>query len=601
MPGRIPTAFIDDLLARTEIVEVIDARVPLRKQGHEYSGLCPFHSEKTPSFTVSPAKQFYHCFGCGAHGTAIGFLMQFEHMGFVEAIDALAARAGMEVPHEGEDGQEGRGPSLDPLYAMLEQANGFYQRQLRDPTVGRAAVEYLKARGLSGEVCARFQVGYAPPGWDRLAKALGGGGKDRRSLVMAGLLAEKGERSYDRFRDRIMFPIRDIRGRVLGFGGRVLGEGEPKYLNSPETPTFHKGKELYGQYEVRKALRKIERVVVVEGYMDVVSLAQYGLANVVATLGTATTAEHARRLFLISPEIVFCFDGDPAGRAAAWKALETALPMMRGDRQVRFLLLPEREDPDSLIRTEGKVGFETRMAQAPVLWSFFFERFAKEIDLSEIDGPARYVEQVRPYLQRLPVGVYREMMYSRLAERAGVERSRLEPGGAATARSQSPRQGREFVLRRGAPSAVRTAISLLLRDPRRMGALAGDPKRLLGSGLPGVGLLVELLELVRSQPGITTAAILLERWRGTEEGRHLEELAQSEWDSPLSEAALGKELEGALDQIELRRIEQREQALLRGGVARLSESEKTEWRALSAKRETIKRRLRSQGEPQEPA
>jgi len=346
MAGRIPQSFIDEVLNRTDIVEVIDTRVPLKKAGREFKACCPFHTEKTPSFTVSQVKQFYHCFGCGEHGTAITFLMDYEHMEFVEAIEELARRAGLEVPRE-TGTTHSQTPSTLLHYALLERVADYYQEQLRThPQAGRA-VEYLKQRGLTGEVAARFNIGFAPPGWENIAAALDADGTIHKQLLELGLTIERdtGGSAYDRFRDRIQFPIRDRRGRTIGFGGRVLDDSTPKYLNSPESPVFHKGQELYGLFEARKAVRKLERILVVEGYMDVVALAQFGINYAVATLGTATTHEHLERLFRTVPEVVFCFDGDRAGREAAWRALENTLPVLRDGREARFLFLPDEEDP----------------------------------------------------------------------------------------------------------------------------------------------------------------------------------------------------------------------------------------------------------------
>jgi DNA primase len=353
MPGRIPQHFITELVARTDIVEVIGRRVPLRKAGHEFSACCPFHDEKTPSFTVSPAKQFYHCFGCGAHGTAISFLMERDGMSFVEAVEDLAALAGMTVPRDADPVH----PVTD-LYDVMQRAADIYRRELKK---SESAQAYVRERGLDDAIVADFGIGFAPDAWDTIRDSLGADRAALQHLLQAGLVAERAaddgrQRQYDRFRNRLMFPIRDARGRVIAFGGRVLGkagEHEPKYLNSPETPLFHKGRELYGVYELRKALRDVSRVLVVEGYMDVVALAQHGIRYACATLGTATTTEHLKRLSRLGAEVVFCFDGDRAGRAAAWRALENALPALQGGQQLRFLFLPDGHDPDSLVRAEG--------------------------------------------------------------------------------------------------------------------------------------------------------------------------------------------------------------------------------------------------------
>ncbi len=359
MAGLIPQSFIDDLMNRIDIVEVIDGRVPLKKTGREYTACCPFHNEKTPSFTVSPTKQFYHCFGCGAHGTAIGFLMEYEHLSFPESVEELARLAGVPMEYEGPSPNEPvRRKKDESLYDLLAKVDQYYRQQLRQHPQSRRAVDYLKQRGVSGEIAAEFGLGFAPPGWDNLERQLGQSAEVREKLVSTGMLIKKDSGgSYDRFRDRIMFPIRDRRGRTIAFGGRILPDNQEKgdkppakYLNSPETPLFHKGQELYGLYEARQALRDITRLMVVEGYMDVVALAQYGIRYAVATLGTATTEEHLHKLFRLTPEIVFCFDGDRAGREAAWRALNNALPVMREGRQIRFMFLPDGEDPDSYVR-----------------------------------------------------------------------------------------------------------------------------------------------------------------------------------------------------------------------------------------------------------
>ena len=354
MAGRIPPSFIDDLLARIDIVDLIGQRIALRKAGKDFQARCPFHDERTPSFTVSPDKQFYHCFGCGAHGTAIGFLMEHDRLAFREAVEELAQRVGLVIPSDGEPIRTG--PDQGPLYQVLEQAAELYRQQLRSHPEAARAVDYLKGRGLTGEIAARYGLGYAPSGWDFLLSRLGRDPAGRQRLLQAGLITDQDGKSYDRLRERIVFPIRDRRGRVIGFGGRVLGDGKPKYLNSPETPVFHKGRELYGLYEAQKARRKLERLLVVEGYMDVIALAQFGIDYAVATLGTATTPEHLQLLLRSAPELVFCFDGDRAGRDAAWKALQTALPLATGNQSLRFLFLPEGEDPDTLVRAEGPGG-----------------------------------------------------------------------------------------------------------------------------------------------------------------------------------------------------------------------------------------------------
>ena len=390
MAGRIPTSFIDEVVSRTDIVDIIDSRVPLKKAGHEYKACCPFHEEKTPSFTVSPSKQFYHCFGCGAHGTSIGFLMEFDHMEFIEAVEHLANRLGLEIPREEDDRPAPKKEKTADLLDVLQQATSYYQEQLRHHPNAADATDYLKQRGLTGQVAARFGLGFAPAGWDNLLSHLNNKGHKAEQLLSAGLVTRKSEQQvYDRFRHRIIFPIEDHRGRVVGFGGRAIGDDEPKYLNSPETPVFHKGSELYGLYRARGAIKEAGKAVVVEGYMDVVALSQFGIDYAVATLGTATTRNQLERLFRHADEVVFCFDGDRAGRDAAWRALETALPSMHEGRQTGFLFLPQGEDPDSIVRAEGKEGFETRLTQALPLPEYLVHQLRAQTDLSRIDGRAR--------------------------------------------------------------------------------------------------------------------------------------------------------------------------------------------------------------------
>ncbi len=576
MAGRIPSHFIDELLTRVDIVDVIDGRVALKKAGREYTACCPFHDEKTPSFTVSREKQFYHCFGCGAHGSAIGFLMEYEHMGFVEAVEELAGTAGLEVPREA-----GAAPPADrgqqDLYELLGRAADYYRQQLRQHPQARQAQDYLKGRGLSGEIAAEFELGFAPPGWDNITAALGA--KPER-LLAAGLLIRRDSGGhYDRFRERIMFPIRDRRGRVVGFGGRVLGTADgAKYLNSPETPVFHKGSELYGLYQARKAVRKLERLVVVEGYMDVVSLAQFGVRNVVATLGTATTTEHLQRLFRVVPQVVFCFDGDRAGREAAWRALENALPVLSEGRQINFMFLPDGEDPDSLVRQEGQAGFERRLENASPFSSYFFETLSRAVDLGSIDGRARLVEQARPLLKKLPPGVFRHMMATQLAEIARLDAAALADLTGAPAPAAAPR--------RSAPAAgtspVRRAIRLLLQRPQLVENLT-ELEALQGLELPGVPLLQAMIELLRARPHLSCGAIL-EHWRGQEEGRHLARLAQSPVDVP--DEGLAVEFADVISHLAALRDEQNlDRLLAKSRLGALSDEEKHQLKqALAAKR-----------------
>jgi DNA primase len=533
MAGLIPQHFIDELIARADIVEVIGSRVPLKKAGREFKACCPFHGEKTPSFTVSQAKQFYHCFGCGAHGTALGFLMEYDKLGFIEAVEDLASRLGMEVPREV---STKRDSSSDDLYEVLGRAAQFFRDHLRDTT---RATEFLEKRGLSDDTALQFGIGYAPDSWNALLKRLGANDAARRKLSAAGLVVERTGPGtardadggfYDRFRDRIMFPIRDARGRVIAFGGRIIDAGEPKYMNSPETSVFHKGKELYGLYEARQTRQALTRLLIVEGYMDVVRLHQAGVTYALATLGTATTTDHLNRIFRLTSEVVFCFDGDRAGRAAAWRALENALPQAREGRQIKFMFLPEGHDPDSLIGQEGREAFEARLSGALPLSEYLVEQLAAQVDLGHLDGRARLAELARPLLKRIPVGVYQELLIDRLAKQVGMPAARLaalllEP--EQTKKPQpAPRTTARATLVAGRGSLVRQAITLLLNHPDAANALSGA-EDLAQSPQPGAALLAELISELKTRPAPHKAAVL-ERWRDRPDGTHLLKLAAAE-------------------------------------------------------------------------
>jgi len=574
MAGRIPSQFIDQLLDRVDIVDLINSRIPLKKAGKDYQACCPFHDEKTPSFTVSREKQFYHCFGCGAHGTVIGFLMDYENLGFVDAVEELAAQQGIEVPREGGAGQ---GPDHRPLYGMLEQATRFYQDALRQSPGAPRAVAYLKQRGLSGDIAARYAIGFAPPGFNNLMQRLGDSPEHLEQLWITGLLAESEEgRRYDRFRERIMFPIRNHRGQVIGFGGRLLGDGKPKYLNSPETPLFHKGQELYGLFEARKAVRKLERLLVVEGYMDVVALAQFGIDHCVATLGTATSHEHMERLFRAVPEVVFCFDGDRAGREAAWKALETTLPLMKDGREARFLFLPDGEDPDSLVRKEGSAAFKQRISDATPLSRFLFDKLTGEVDMTSAGGRAQLAEMAKKLLQRLPSGIFRQLLAKQLDERVGVTVVQLDTD--LPARPQRRPIGRNRYL--GTMPPVRRAIALLVTNPQ-FACCQSLPEGWEQLPQPGIPLLKELLELLRTQPNLTTVAIL-ERWREREEGRHLGKLTATLL--PLGEENMEREFHDTLENLARQASEAEWAALMTKAREGLSEVEKARLRELASEK-----------------
>lgn len=556
MSGRIPQHFIDELVARADIVELIGGRVPLKKHGKEFKACCPFHGEKTPSFTVVPDKQFYHCFGCGAHGTALGFLMEHDHLSFIEAVEDLAERVGLEVPRE--DNQTARSSApTDGLFAALEKATELYRTEL---TNSERAKNYFKARGLTGDTASRFALGFAPDAWDSVLRQFGASESDRMKLLRVGLIIERERRPgmhaapghYDRFRDRVMFPIRDARGRTIGFGGRVLDKGEPKYLNSPETELFHKGRELYGLYEARQASRTLPRLLVVEGYMDVVRLHQAGINYAVATLGTATTPDHLSRVFRICNELIFCFDGDRAGRAAAWRALENSLSQIRDGRQIRFLFLPDGHDPDSLVGAEGREAFEARLQRALPLSEYFLNHLASQVDIQTVDGRAQLAELARPLLERIPEGVYRELMSEEVAKRVRIDSARLtaalgmrdqsnrDPArGISAQSSQYPSQhhpqhhrepehrGIAAAISGGRGSVVRQAIRTLVHYPGvAVGAPAADG--LAGIDRPGIPLLIELLNDLQENPCANTAA-LLERWRGRPDFDPLARLAGAEY------------------------------------------------------------------------
>jgi DNA primase len=525
MAGLIPQDFIDDLIARADIVEVVGRRTQLKKAGREFKACCPFHDEKTPSFTVSPGKGFYHCFGCGAHGTAVGFLMEYEHMSFVEAIESLASSMGVEVPRSASDQPARR---YDELFSLMDTVARHWQSCLKDAP---QAVEYLKNRGIDGSTALRFGIGYAPDGWSNVLDKFGKSDEAAERLLATGLIIRKDNgKHYDRFRDRLMFPIRDARGRTIGFGGRIMGDGEPKYLNSPETVLFHKGRELYGMYEARQALRHIEQLVVVEGYMDAVALARHGIDFAVATLGTATTGEHLNRLFRITENAYFAFDGDRAGKKAAWRALENALPQIREGRQIRFVFLPEGHDPDSFVNENGADAFVKLMDAGLPLSEFLIQELSNQVDMESIDGRARLAELARPLVNRIPAGVYRELLIESLAEAVGLTGAKLEKmiaaGQSADDRSKydGPRSTRKQQASpaSGGPSVVRRAITLVLNYPEAGQKL--DIEHLAGVQRAGVDLLAALIETVQSEPNITTAG-LLERWRHDEHGRHLGKLA----------------------------------------------------------------------------
>ena len=594
MAGRIPRAFIDELLARTDIVEVISSRVQLKKAGREWKANCPFHGEKTPSFTVSQSKQFYHCFGCGVHGTALTFLMEYDRLAFPEAVEDLAGRAGLEVPHEGGGGADPRDRIQDDLFALTQAVDQHFRDALRD---SERAKEYLKGRGLVGETAARYHLGYAPAGWDGLLKVFGATEAGRHALATAGFIIERavdpqkstGPGYYDRFRDRIMFPIRDSRGRVVGFGGRVLDTGEPKYLNSPETPLFHKGRELYGLYEARQQLRSIPRLLVVEGYMDVVRLAQSGIHYAVATLGTATTPEHLNRMLRVTSDVVFCFDGDRAGRQAAWRALETCLPEAKQGRQLKFMFLPDGHDPDTLVAEEGRETFEARLDGALPLSEYLVTHLASETELSSVDGRARLGELARPLVARIPEGIYRELLIDRLAREVRMPAPRLAEllalgdGGSAARQAAPPVRQAMRSASAGRGSMISQAIARVLQYPATA-AVVHEPEALRASGDRGLEVLAELIEMAQSDPKLSPAQ-LVERWRDRPEHARLEELAATPLPD-LDESAIGRELAGAVTRLVAGAGPERrlDELIARAETNGLDDDEKREMRDLQAQR-----------------
>jgi len=576
MPGRIPDRFIDELLARVDIVDVIQERVPLKKSGRDWGARCPFHDERSPSFTVSPTKQFFHCFGCGEHGSTIGFLMKYDRLEFTDAVEELAARVGLKVEYEGGQRAAPVADSAD-LYTVLDAAAKFFQRELAQSEKAR---EYFSKRGLDAETQSKFGLGYAPDAWDGLKRALGTSPQRIALLEKSGMLTSGDSgKQYDRFRDRVMFPIADRRGRTIAFGGRVMVKDDgPKYLNSPETPLFHKGRELFALWQVRQANTKIPRILVVEGYMDVIALHQYGLPQAVATLGTATTRDHAELLFRNSADVYFCFDGDRAGRQAAWRAVESVLPRLRDGRQAHFLFLPDGEDPDSLIRQEGTAGFEQRLAAATPLSEFFFGDLGKDVNLGSLDGKARLAERAKPLLTQIPDGAFRDLMLDELARRTQVQVRVDAPPSEAARTSARP----------GERTLVRSAITLLLQHPDF--AAAVEPPHVFSAlRQAGVSLLLEMMEVSRARPGLNTA-MLLEHFGEREEAKSLRKLAVL--DLPGEIAVLRTEFLDALIQLDRQTTQQRiddlQQRLVEKGLAN---AEKAELRALLAQRN--EERLRS--------
>ena len=568
MSGRIPRSFINDLLARTDIVDLIDARVKLKKQGKNYHACCPFHNEKTPSFTVNEQKQFYHCFGCGAHGNAIDFLINFDRLEFVESIEELASMHNLEIPYES---SSGNGPlerhQRQSMYQLMEQLAQFYQHALRTD-LGAHARDYLDNRGLSQEIIHRFGIGYAPAGWDNALKRFGRHAEDKATLSEAGMLVTNDNgRSYDRFRDRVMFPIHDKRGRVIAFGGRVIGKEMPKYLNSPETPVFHKGRQLYGLYEAQQKHPQLTKLLVVEGYMDVVALAQYGIDYAVASLGTSTTADHIQLMFRHTDNVICCFDGDNAGREAAWRALETALPHLNDGKQLNFMFLPDGEDPDSLVRKIGKMQFETDMTDAQSLSTFLFETLLSQVDMATPEGRTKLSALALPLMSKIPGEAMKLYLRQELGKLLGIlDDAQLD-------RLMPQQQVDNYQAPQIKLPPMRVLIGLLVQYPH-LAKLVPSVEGLRQIDIAGVPLFLELLETCLAQPGLTTGQ-LLERYRDNKLSKQLETLAI--WNHMIEEAMIEQTFIDTLKSLYDSILEQRlEELIAKDRVHGLSADERKE-------------------------
>lgn len=580
MAGRIPRDFIDDLLSRTDIVELIDSRVKLKKAGRNYQACCPFHNEKTPSFTVSQDKQFYHCFGCGAHGNAISFMMEYDRLEFPEAIEDLARFHGLEVPRE-----KGATLGLNPQqkqqqaddYQLMQQVTRFFQQQLKAHPQASKAIDYLKSRGLSGEIVKQWEIGYAPPEWDTLLTTFGKTQAQQQQLLDLKLINENdNRRRYDFFRDRIMFPIRDKRGRVIGFGGRVLGEGTPKYLNSPETRIFHKGHELYGFYQVRQAQRKLQQILIVEGYMDVVALSQFGLDYAVASLGTATTPEHLQSLFRASNQIICCYDGDRAGRDAAWRALNNALPHLKDSIEMKFLFLPEGEDPDTLVRQIGKEALEQKFVDALPLSQFFFENLLQRHHTGSNEGKAALKAEAAPLIAQIQAENQQALLESELSKHMGEQNRYILQRDVERANSgkRIPRQDYSK-LAKSQTSPIRMMLRLLLDDPSLASRCPQvDLSLLADMQLAGMGLLQQVQHYCQQQPQANTAQVL-ENFRHHPNINHLSKLLTLEHviDANTSQKVYQDSFARLLDWYFLSRYEE---LLAKSRVSVLSDDEKQE-------------------------
>ncbi|WP_448548870.1 DNA primase [Thalassotalea fusca] len=582
MAGMIPRQFIDDLLARADIVEIVDSRVSLKKAGKNYQACCPFHTEKSPSFTVSQDKQFYHCFGCGAHGNAISFLMEFDRLEFPDAIEELASLYNLEVPRENNHQTPAQLKQQQQVYQqkqddyeIMASISKFYQQQLKTAEDKHVAIDYLKGRGLSGEIAKTFGIGYISDQWDNMMKVFGRTPQQCQQLVDLGMAIQGDKnRPYDRFRGRIMFPIRDKRGRVLGFGGRVLGDGTPKYLNSPETRIYHKGQELYGLYEAKQANKQLTRLVVVEGYMDVVALAQHGVNYAVASLGTSTTEDQVQVLFRTVKEVICCYDGDRAGRDAAWRAMENALPLIKDGMSLKFVFLPDGEDPDSLIRQQGQQAFEQILDSATPLSRFLFEHLLAQVDMNSLEGKAALIESFQPYLNKMPDGTLKDGIITELANNFGAG-SEKQLARLSQATPSQPAQLANKKQPKVTP--IRLAIALLLEYPHIVKALP-DPRVIAELDLPGVPLLNQLITLCLQHEKLNSGQII-EYFRDSEYGKHLSTLLC--WQHHIVEEAAEGVFLDSIEKLLDNFVEQRTEILLqKARTGQITPVEKQELQAL---------------------
>lgn len=524
MSSSIPQYFINDLLARIDIVEIINASVPLKKSGNNFKACCPFHSEKTPSFTVNQQKQFYYCFGCNAHGTAIGFMMDYSGMGFVDTVEELATRAGMKVPRVQTSQTVEQAKHSAQHYELMELVVQHYCRQLKRSPQSQVVVDYLRRRGLDGALANKFELGFAPPGWDNLLKALGGSEPARQRLLQIGVISKRDEGGYyDRFRNRIIFPIRDQRGRTIGLGGRVLDDAVPKYLNSPETPIFHKGRELYGLYHCHQHLKKLQHVYVVEGYMDVLSLHQHGVHNVVASLGTAVSRDHLKKLFWNCPQLIFCFDGDNAGRQAAWRTVDIILPLLKEDRQVYFMFMPDGDDPDTYISKYGQERFTDRKQCMP-LSDYLFHHFSQTGEIDSREGKGRLIDSIVPLIAKLPISGLRELLIKDLSELVEIDIDNLKML-IAHGLKDGKHQAQHKILaheQQACNNLITNAVCALLHMPEL--ARTVTPESLAGIEDESIAFLQQLLTLIHEQPDISCAGVL-EYWRESKYEQRLKALS----------------------------------------------------------------------------